>query len=99
MFVPMILVFAIFYFLIIRPQAKQQKQHKALLSQIKRGDEVVTTSGIHGRVHGLADNTVTLEIAENIRIRIEKAQIARLKGDSPKSDSLKGDSPRGESSK
>ncbi|MDO8461544.1 MAG: preprotein translocase subunit YajC [Deltaproteobacteria bacterium] len=84
MFLPMILVFGIFYLLIIRPQAKQQKKHKALLSQIKKGDEVVTNSGIYGRVYGIADNIVTLEIAENIRVRIDKPQIARLKGDSPK---------------
>jgi preprotein translocase subunit YajC len=79
MFLPMVLVFVIFYFLMIRPQQKQRKQHQVLLQGLKKGDEVVTTAGIHGRVHGVADNVVTLEIADNVRIKMDKQQVASVK--------------------
>ncbi len=79
MFLPMILVFAIFYFLMIRPQQKQRKQHQALLQNLKKGDDVVTTSGIHAKVTGVADNLVTLEIADNVRIKLDKSQVATVK--------------------
>lgn len=79
MFLPMIIVFGIFYLLMIRPQAKQKKQHQQLVQNLKKGDEVVTTSGIHGKIAGVADNLVTLEIAENIRIKMDKQQIATVK--------------------
>lgn len=79
MFLPMILVFVIFYFLMIRPQQKQRKQHQALLGGLKKGDDVVTTAGIHGKVTGIADNIVTLEIADNVRIKMEKQQVATVK--------------------
>ncbi len=79
MFLPMILVFGIFYLLMIRPQQKQRKQHQMLIQNLKKGDEVVTTAGILGKVSGMADNVATLEIADNIRIKIDKAQIATVK--------------------
>ncbi len=79
MFLPMILVFVIFYFLLIRPQAKQRKQHQALINNLKKGDEVVTSAGIHGKVFGIADSVVTLEVADNIRFKLDRQQIARVK--------------------
>ncbi|QQR81980.1 MAG: preprotein translocase subunit YajC [Deltaproteobacteria bacterium] len=79
MFLPMILVFVIFYFLLIRPQSKQRKQHQDLLNTLKKGDEVVTAGGIHGKVHGVADNIVTLEIADNVRVKMDKQQITSVK--------------------
>lgn len=79
MFLPMILVFVIFYFLLIRPQSKQRKQHQELVSNLKKGDEVVTASGIYGKIHGVADNIVTVEIADNVRIKMDKQQIATVK--------------------
>lgn len=79
LFLPMIIVFAIFYFLMIRPQQKQAKKVKAMLEAVKRGDSVVTRSGIHAKVHGLADNIATLEIAENVNIKMNKDQIAFVK--------------------
>lgn len=78
-FAPMLFVFAIFYFLMIRPQQKQQKKHREMLGQVKKGDEVITASGIHGKIYAVMDNTVTLEVADNVRFRIEKPQIARIK--------------------
>ena len=79
MFLPMILVFVIFYFLMIRPQSKQRKQHQQLLQNLKKGDEVVTSAGIHGKIYGVADNVVTVEIADNIRIKMDKQQVATVK--------------------
>lgn len=79
MFLPMILVFVIFYFLMIRPQQKQRKQHQLLIEGIKKGDEVITSGGIHARVHGVVDNIVTLEIADNVRIKMDKQQVATVK--------------------
>ncbi len=78
LFMPMILVFLIFYFLMIRPQAKQQKQHQALLKQLKRGDEVITASGIFGKVTSVTEETIGLEVADNVRIRLEKKQVGRV---------------------
>lgn len=79
LFLPMIIVFAIFYFLMIRPQQKQAKKVRAMLDALKKGDEVVTRSGIHGKIHGIADNLVTLEIAENIKIKLNKDQVGYIK--------------------
>ena len=79
MFLPMIIVFGIFYLLMIRPQAKQKKQHQQLVQNLKKGDEVVTSAGIHGKIAGVVENLVTLEIAENIRIKLDKQQVATVK--------------------
>lgn len=79
MFLPMILVFVIFYFLMIRPQAKQRKKHRSMIQALKKGDEVVTSAGIHGRVTAIADNVATVEIAENVRIKVDKLQVALVK--------------------
>ena len=79
MFLPMILVFGIFYLLMIRPQQKQRKQHQTLLTTLKKGDEVVTAAGIHGKVAGVTDTVITLEIADNVRVKLEKQQVATVK--------------------
>lgn len=76
MFMPFIFIFVIFYFLIIRPQAKRQKEQQKFLSEIKRGDEVVTASGIFGTIDGLTESVVTLEIASGVKIKILRSQIA-----------------------
>lgn len=76
--VPLIVVFAVMYFFMIRPQMKRQKQHQALLSQLKRGDEVVTASGIFGRIEGLTDHFITLEVAPDVRIKVLRTQVATL---------------------
>ncbi len=79
MFLPMVLVFGIFYLLMIRPQQKQRKQQQQMVGALKKGDEVVTSAGIHGKIHGVADNIVTLEVADNVRIKLDKQQVASLK--------------------
>lgn len=74
--VPFIAIFAIFYFLIIRPQSKRQKDHQSFLTNMKRGDTVITTGGIYGTVEGMTDKFITLEVSEGVKIRILKSQIA-----------------------
>ncbi len=74
-FLPLILMFVIFYFLLIRPQQKRQKEHKALLANLKRGDDVVTAGGIMGRITNVADTFVTIEIAEKVRVKVARGQI------------------------
>lgn len=74
-FVPLILIFCVFYFLLIRPQQKKLKEHKNLINSMQKGDKVVTTGGIHGKITGLTDTIVTLEVAEKIRIKVSRSQI------------------------
>ena len=73
-FIPLILIFVIFYLFLIRPQQKKVKEHKAMVEGLKRGDKVVTSGGITGRVERLIDNDkVEVEIAENVKVEIVKA--------------------------
>ena len=75
---PLLLVFAVFYFLLVRPQQKRAKEHKALVDGLKRNDKVVTSSGIFGRILEVAEQSVVLEIAPNVSIRLERSQIGGL---------------------
>jgi len=79
--VPFVLIFVIFYFLLILPQQKRQKQQKTMLEALKKGDKVITASGIWGTIANLAKDTVTLQIADNTKIKIQREHIARLRGD------------------
>lgn len=74
-FVPLILIFVVFYFLLIRPQQKKAKDHQIFLSNLKKGDQVVTSGGVHGEITGLTDKVVTLEIADNLRIKVSRQYI------------------------
>ncbi len=76
---PMIMMFAIFYFILIRPQQKKQKEAIKMLDSLKEGDTVVTLSGIHGTIKKLKDDTVMLQIAENVRIKINRSSISTVK--------------------
>jgi preprotein translocase subunit YajC len=77
-FIPIILMFVIFYFLLIRPQQKKAKQHQEMIANLKKGDRVVTSGGIHGQITALDENTVTLEIAEKVRIKVTRSTLAGL---------------------
>jgi len=79
--IPLVFMFAIFYFLLIRPQQKKAKEHRALLEALKKGDQVVTAGGMHGKVSALDDQVVTLEIAPGVNVRINKGYIASIKQD------------------
>lgn len=74
-FIPMILIFGIFYFLILRPQQKKMKLHQQFISELKRGDMVITQSGIIGTVRTLGDKFVTLEVDEGVCLKIVRSQI------------------------
>jgi preprotein translocase subunit YajC len=75
---PLILIFVVFYFLLIRPQQQKAKEHRAMLDNLKRNDNVVTSGGIYGKVIAIAERVITLEIASNVRIRVERGHIASL---------------------
>ncbi|MGV1100439.1 preprotein translocase subunit YajC [Thiovibrio sp. JS02] len=74
-FLPLILIFVVFYFLLIRPQQKKAKEHQDFIANLKKGDEVVTSGGIHGKVTGLTDRVATLEIADNVKIKVSRQYI------------------------
>ena len=75
---PLILIFVIFYFLMIRPQAKRAKEHRAELEAIKKGDDVITGGGIRGRVTKVTDDEAEVEVAPNVRIRVIKSTISNV---------------------
>ncbi|SRR5713226_7345275 len=77
-FLPLVLVFVIFYFLLIRPQQKKSKDHQEMVKKLKKNDEVMTSGGIYGKVIALADTVVTLEVAPNVRIRVHRPQISEV---------------------
>jgi len=78
MLLPFILIFAIFYFMIIRPQQKRAKEREALLSAIQKGDKVITSGGVHGVIAGLEDKTVLLDLGNNVKIKIERSAITTV---------------------
>ncbi len=71
-------IFAIFYFMIIRPQQKKAKEREAMINALKKGDKIVTTGGIHGTIAGMEDKTVLLDIGNNTKIKIEKSAIGQV---------------------
>ncbi len=79
--VPFVLIFVIFYFLLILPQQKRQKQLRAMVAAMKKGDKVVTSSGIWGTVTNLGKETVTLQISDNTKIKMQRESISRLRTD------------------
>ena len=85
-FIPLILMFVIFYFLLIRPQQTKAKKHRELLKGLSRDDLVVTTGGIHGKITGITDTIVTLEIAPNVKIKVSRGNIAGLSNANTKTD-------------
>jgi preprotein translocase subunit YajC len=76
MFIPLILLFGIFYFLLIRPQQKRQREQKDLLASLRKGDQVITAGGLYGKITGLTDSVVTLEITEKVRVKVARGQIS-----------------------
>ena len=77
-FLPLVVVFVIFYFLMIRPQKKKYDQEQALLKELSKGDEIYTKSGLIGTIYGMTDTVVTLEVSEGVRFKVLKSQIAGL---------------------
>ena len=82
--VPMLLIFAIFYFVLILPERKKQKARQGLLSALKKGDRVMTTSGMYGTVAQIQDDVVTLQVAEGVRLRFSRQAIQTVLADDAK---------------
>jgi preprotein translocase subunit YajC len=77
-FFPFIILIVMFYFLLIRPQQKRAKEHKALIDSLKSGDKILTSGGIYGVVTNVKDKVVTVRIAENVKIELDKASVASV---------------------
>lgn len=79
-FVPLILIFGVFYFLLIRPQQKKAKEQQEFIRNLKKGDTVVTSGGLHGVITGLTDTVVTLEVADKVRLKVSRQHILSSTG-------------------
>ena len=77
-FMPLLLMFAIFYFLLIRPQQKKQKENRAMIAHLKKGDRIITNGGIYGRVTAVNDDTLTVEIADKVRVKVVRGNVSAL---------------------
>ena len=77
-FIMLIALFAVFYFVLIRPQSKRQKEHKAMVASLSKGDEVVTNGGLLGKITNVGDNFVAIEITEGIEVRVQRMAVATL---------------------
>jgi preprotein translocase subunit YajC len=71
-------IFAVFYFLLIRPQQKQRRDREQMLTALKRGDRVVTNSGLHGTVTNLSEHTITLRVADQVKLEFDRAAVGRI---------------------
>jgi preprotein translocase subunit YajC len=93
---PMVLIFIVFWFLLIRPQQKKAKEHRAMVGALKRGDRVVTNGGIYGQVSHVADDHLMVEIADGVKIKIVRDAVAAIpsKAEPVKKDEAKGANDR-----
>jgi preprotein translocase subunit YajC len=80
-FLPIIILFAIFYFLLIRPQQKKAKEHREMISNLKKGNRIVTSGGIYGTITSIDDTTIGVEIAEKVKIKLSRGNVAALVSD------------------
>ena len=78
-FILMIAIFAIFYFLLIRPQQKKQKDHRRMIDSLQKGDDVITAGGLHGTIAKVKDDIVHLEVSEQVKLRVSRSSIAAVK--------------------
>ena len=76
-FLPLILVFVVFYFFMIRPQMKKQKEMNSYRSSLKRGDKIVTTGGIYGRIYEVKDNYVTIDVGGDVKLKVDKSALLK----------------------
>lgn len=75
---PLVFIFVIFYFILIRPQQKRQKEHEKLVAALKSGDEVITSAGIHGMVTNVKEKTVVIRIADNVKVEFDRAAVVTV---------------------
>lgn len=76
--IPIALMFVIFYFLLIRPQQKKSKEHREMISHLKKGDRIITSGGLHGRITAVSETTMTVEIADKVRVKIARSNVSQL---------------------
>lgn len=89
-FLPLVLVFVVFYFLLIRPQQQKAKEHSSMIANLRKNDEVITSGGLYGKVVALSDHVLTLEIAQNVRVRVAREQIGTVISGGSAEDKEKG---------
>ena len=77
-FLPFIAIFGVFYFMLIRPQQKKMKEQQNMISALKHGDEILTASGILGKITGITDKVLTVEIADNVKVKMLKSQVSQV---------------------
>ncbi len=77
-FIMLIALFAVFYFVLIRPQSKRQKEHKAMVASLSKGDEVVTNGGLLGKITNVGDSFVTVEVADGLEVKVQRLSVAAL---------------------
>ena len=88
--IPIILMFVIFYFLLIRPQQKKAKEHREMISHLRKGDRIVTSGGLHGRVTAVGEATLTVEIADKVRVKVARGNVSQVvQPSSPSQDNKK----------
>ena len=75
-FVPIILMLAVMWFFLIRPQQKKQKDHRSMIAALKKGDRIITSGGLYGRVTGVSETALTVEIADKVRVKVSRGHIA-----------------------
>ena len=80
---PFALMLVVLYLLILRPQMKKQKAQQRMIDELERGDQIVTSGGIHGVIQNLKDDTIVLKVAENVKIEVSRGAVARVKGKEP----------------
>ena len=96
--IPIALIFGVMYFLIIRPQVNEKREHEKLITSLARGDRVVTASGVHGVIANVADDTILLEVSEKTRIVVDKGTVARRVVPAGSEEGQRGDRPPEKSS-
>ena len=77
--IPLVIIFVIFYFLLIKPQQKRVKDQKKMIENLKKGDKIITSGGIYGVVEAVSNNTVTVKVAENVKVKLGKSYVAVLR--------------------
>jgi preprotein translocase subunit YajC len=82
-FIPLILMFVIFYFLLIRPQQKKTKEHRQMVANLKKGDRIITSGGLHGRITGIDETTLTVEIADRVRVKVARGNVGGMVQSAP----------------
>ena len=81
--IPIVLMFVIFYFLLIRPQQKKSKEHREMINRLKKGDRIITSGGLHGRITAVSETTMTVEIADKVRVKIARGNVSQVVQSSP----------------